>query len=77
MIRTIITLPRELKNWLDNYSKSHNKPTAETIREAIIAYKANVENESTDDLLKKTRGIWKDRKIDGLDYVESLRNEWE
>ena len=77
MIRTIITLPRELKNWLDNYSKAHNRPMAETIREAIIAYKSNIENESDDDLLKKTNGIWKDRNIDGLDYVESLRDEWE
>lgn len=77
MIRTIITLPRELKNWLDNYSKANNRPTAETIREAIIAYKANIENKTDEDLLKKTEGIWKSRNIDGLDYVESLRDEWE
>ena len=77
MIRTIITLPRELKNWLDNYSKARNRPTAETIREAIIAYKAAVENDQDKDILKKTSGIWKDRNIDGLDYMESLRDEWE
>jgi predicted DNA-binding protein len=77
MMRTIITLPRDLKNWLDSYSKAHNKPTAETIREAIVAYKTNVEKKSYSNLLKKTKGIWKDRNIDGLDYVESLRGQWE
>jgi hypothetical protein len=47
------------------------------IRKAIIAYKSNIERKSYRDVLKKTRGIWKSRNIDGLDYVESLRDEWD
>jgi len=76
MIRTIITLPRELKIWLDNYSKKHNRSTAETIREAISAYKAKLENQTKDGILSKTYGIWKNRKIDSLEYVRKLRDEW-
>ncbi len=76
MTRTIISIPQELKVWLDDYSQSNNKPTAETIREAIRAYKKKIETESGVDLLSQTNGLWKAKNIDGLKYVESLRNEW-
>ncbi len=35
-----------------------------------------MENQSKDNILSKTSGIWKDRKIDGLDYMRKLRDEW-
>ncbi|MCF7859951.1 MAG: CopG family transcriptional regulator [Candidatus Cloacimonetes bacterium] len=75
MIRTIISLPREIKVWLDDYSKKTNKPTAETIREALRQYRENVESEKAD-ALSVTAGIWKDKNIDGNEYVEKLRSEW-
>ena len=75
MTRIKINIPRELKLWLDDYSKSNNKPTAETIREAIKAYRKKMEAESEVDLLSQTSGLWKEKKRDGLEYVESLRNE--
>ncbi len=74
MIRTIISIPRDIKVWLDDYSKKHNPPTAETIREAIQLYKENRENENKD-LLKETFGIWKNKNIDAAKYVESIRKE--
>ena len=76
MIRTIISIPREIKIWLDDYSKKHNRPTAETIREALKLYKAKIENEGADSL-EATKGLWKDKKVDGAKYVRDLRNEWE
>jgi len=76
MTRTIISLPQELKVWLDDYSKSNNMPTAETIREAIKAFRKKTEKESKVDLLSQTYGLWKEKNIDGLDYMESLRDEW-
>jgi len=76
MTRTIISIPQELKVWLDDYSKSKNKPTAETIREAIKAYRKKMEAESKVDLLSQTSGLWKEKNEDGLKFVESLRNEW-
>ena len=75
MIRTIISIPRDIKVWLDDYSKKHNRPTAETIREAIKLYKENRENENKD-LLKETSGIWANKNIDAAKYVESIRKEW-
>lgn len=75
MIRTIISLPREIKVWLDDYSKRQNKPTAETIREALKEYKEKVESDKTDSL-SATAGIWKEREVDGNEYVEKLRSEW-
>ncbi|MDP2301925.1 MAG: hypothetical protein Q8N03_05830 [Ignavibacteria bacterium] len=75
MIRTIISLPREIKVWLDDYSKKINKPTAETIREALSQYRKKVESEKTD-ALSATAGIWSEKKIDGNDYVEKLRSDW-
>ncbi|MCF6270204.1 MAG: hypothetical protein L3J41_10860 [Melioribacteraceae bacterium] len=76
MTRTIISIPNELKIWLDDFSKSNNRPTAETIREAIYAYKKRMEIETEVDLLSQTSGLWKAKNKDGLEYVESLRNEW-
>ena len=75
MIRTIISLPREIKIWLDDYSKKKNKPTAETIREALKQYRERVEEDKIDSL-SETAGIWKKRNIDGNDYVNKLRSEW-
>lgn len=75
MIRTIISLPREIKIWLDDYSKKKNKPTAETIREALKQYRERVEEDKIDSL-SATAGIWKKRNIDGNDYVNKLRSEW-
>jgi predicted DNA-binding protein len=75
MIRTLISLPREIKVWLDDYSKKKNKPTAETIREALKQYKEKVESEKVDSL-EATAGIWKEKKIDANEYVDKLRSEW-
>ncbi|MEE9431529.1 MAG: hypothetical protein V3V16_10835 [Melioribacteraceae bacterium] len=76
MTRTIISIPEDMKVWLDNYSKTNKKPTAETIREALKEYKVKIENESKIDLLSQTSGLWKEKNIDGLEYVKSLRSEW-
>ncbi|HET56214.1 MAG TPA: hypothetical protein ENN33_13500 [Ignavibacteria bacterium] len=75
MIRTIISLPREIKVWLDDYSKKNNRPTAETIREALMLYKKKVDAE-TKDVLKISHGLWKSKKADASKYIESIRDEW-
>lgn len=75
MVRTIISIPREIKVWLDDYSKKANRPTAETIREALKLYKANMENKNAD-ILKETKGLWEKKKVDGAKYVRDLRAEW-
>ena len=76
MLRTIITLSQDLKNWLDKYSREKKQSTAETIREALVEYRQKKDSESSDEILKKTSGIWKGR-IESEEYVEKIRKEWE
>ena len=77
MARTIITISDTIKEWLENYSHMNHQSIAETIRNAIEEYKTKVENGGIDEIIIKTSGIWKDRKINGLDYVNKLREEWD
>ena len=35
-----------------------------------------MENQTKDNIFSNTSGIWKDRKIDDLEYVRKLRDEW-
>lgn len=77
MVRTIITLPHQMKVWLDNYSQAHKQSIAETIREAIKEYKGKTEREEKKNIIHKTSGLWKDREINGLEYTKNLREEWE
>ena len=76
MVRTIITIPDEIKKWLDNYSHTHHQSLAETIRMAIKEYIEKNRNQEEKQIIKTTAGIWKDRKIDGLEYVNKIRKEW-
>lgn len=69
MMRTIISIPREIKIWLDDYSKKVNRPTAETIREALKLYKAKIENEGADSL-EATKVFGKIKKLMGQNMLE-------
>ena len=77
MIRTIISLDEESKEWLDRQARQENISTAELIRTAVKQYRAEKKGEapSIDDLLKQTSGIWK--AGDGLTYQRRLRKEWQ
>jgi len=77
VIRTIISLTEDIKVWLDNYSHAHRQSISETIRKAIIEYKDKRDREQSDGIIQKTSGIWKKRKIDGLAYVNKLREDWD
>ncbi len=77
MTRTIISISDEDKKWLENYSRTHRQSAAETIRCAIKQYQLSVKKNEGKRILRNTAGIWKDKNVDGLDYVETLRNEWD
>lgn len=76
MIRMIISLPQEIKVWLDSHSKKMKKPSAEIVRLAIKHYREKIETKSGDPL-RDTAGIWEERNIDALEYTRSLRDEWQ
>ena len=77
MTRTIITLDEGAKRWLEDYSHRQHQSMAETVRQAICAYRHRVTVESEGEILRETAGIWRDRQEDGLRYQERLRDEWE
>ena len=77
MIRTIIGLDQESKEWLDRQARQEKVSTAEIIRKAVRKYRDDKKREALPltDLLKQTSGIWKGG--DGLSYQRRLRKEWQ
>jgi Arc/MetJ-type ribon-helix-helix transcriptional regulator len=77
MIRTVISLDEESKEWLDQQARDENVSTAELIRTAVRRYRDERKGgaPSMKDLLKQTSGIWK--AGDGLTYQRRLRKEWQ
>ena len=74
MIRLIVSLDEEDKQWLDKYSKSEDISMAEVVRTAIRTYrKRHPASSEMGELLVKTQGIWD--KGDGLKYQKRLRSE--
>ena len=61
---SILTLPREALIYLDNEKIEIEIP--ENYKKQI-----NIEN------IQKSRGIWKDKKIDPVDYQKKIRAEWD
>jgi len=73
MIRTIISLETEDKEWLDRKAASEGVPMAKLVREAIRRMRQH-QDVSFERLLKQTSGLW--RRGDGLAYQRRLRKEW-
>ena len=73
--RLILSLPDEDKLWLEGYSKVHKISVAEAIRRGIAQLKKNQSRKTYQQLVERTRGLWK--KGDGLDYQLKMRDEWE
>ena len=77
MIRTVISLDEESKQWLDQQAKEENVSAAELIRTAVRTYRDEKKREalSLNELLKQTSGMWK--AGDALAYQRRLRKEWQ
>lgn len=77
MIRTVVSLDRESKEWLDRRAREENLSMAELVRTAVRRYREEkAENApSMDELLKQTSGIWKEG--DALAYQRRLRKQWQ
>jgi ribosomal protein L31E len=73
MTRTIISLDREDKQWLDRTARAQGVPMARLVREAIRRMRQQ-EDVSFEQLLNETCGLW--HKGDGLAYQRRLRKEW-
>jgi hypothetical protein len=77
MIRTVISLDEESKEWLDQQARAENVSTAEIIRTAVRKYRDEKKREALplSELLTQTSGMRKGE--DGLVYQRRLRKEWQ
>ena len=73
MIRTIISLEPDDKEWLARKAEAEGVPMTKLIRAAIRRMRLQ-EDVSFEKLLKQTSGLW--RKGDGLADQRRVRREW-
>ncbi len=76
MTRTIITLSDGDKEWLEHYSHTVHQSIAQTIRMAITLYRGQQKVSARKEMLSRTAGLWRGKRIDTLRYVKNLRKEW-
>ncbi|MCL2892819.1 ribbon-helix-helix domain-containing protein [Brenneria tiliae] len=73
MPRIVIDLPEEDLRQLDNLKAIRRVARAEIIRQALAGYLENNRADGNNNAF----GLWKDQNIDGVDYENQLREEWE
>jgi metal-responsive CopG/Arc/MetJ family transcriptional regulator len=72
MSRILIDLPDTQVEELAALVEVEHRPRAAVIRQAIEAYIAQRKRVPGTQVF----GLWKDRKIDGLEYQQEIRAEW-
>jgi hypothetical protein len=71
-MRTLVDLPESELEQLNVLSRARKVSRAELIRQAVSGYLA--QNKAG---LEDSFGLWKKKAVDGLEYQERLRGEWE
>lgn len=71
-MRTLVDLPERQLKQLTALSRSRKTSRAELIRQAVAGYLA--QNRAG---IEDSFGLWKNRGVDGLEFQETLREEWE
>jgi hypothetical protein len=71
-MRTLVDIPEGELEQLTILSRSRNVSRAELIRQAVSGFLS--ENKAG---LENSFGLWKKRAVDGVEYQERLRREWE
>ncbi|WP_249755581.1 CopG family transcriptional regulator [Microvenator marinus] len=74
MIRTVIALEEEEKEFLDRMAKAEGVSMASIIRRAVREHMERAAAQNTSTLLDQTFGIRGGE--DALAYVDRLRDEW-
>lgn len=72
-MRTIIDLPPSQLEALDWLCRRDGISRAEAIRRAVAAMMRDCRTSAPDAAF----GLWRDRPIDGVQYQESVRSEWD
>ena len=76
MVRTVISLNEDDKDWLDRRAKEEGTTMTELVRRAVFLLRGQIRKTEPplETLIEETKGIWKEG--DGLSYQERLRGEW-
>ena len=72
MSRILVDMPDAQIEALAMLVEAEKRPRAALIRDAIEAYIAQHKRTLGADAF----GLWKGRKVDGLEYQQELRSEW-
>jgi len=77
VVRTIISLEPETKQWLDRKAAREGVPMSRLVRRAVSEFRRRADGETVpvERLLARTKGIWK--RGDGLSYQRAMRREWD
>ena len=71
MGRILVDIPQKYLEDLGAMARAERLPRAEIIRKAIASYVEQNKAGTADAF-----GIWESRRVDGLDYQETIRSEW-
>jgi|APSaa5957512622_1039677.scaffolds.fasta_scaffold485935_1 hypothetical protein len=76
MVRTVISLTDEDKDWLDRRAQEEGVPMTQLVRRAVVLLREQMEKDppTFEQLLESTKDVWPNE--DGLDYQRKMRNEW-
>jgi len=72
-MRTIVDIPKEVIASLDDVGHRTKRSRASLIRDAVSNYLVEVQTEKAEAAF----GVWKSRKIDGLEYQTKAREDWD
>ena len=72
MSRILVDLPEAQLQALNARAETEQRPRAALVRDAIAAYLAQHRQAHDADVF----GLWKDKKVDGIEYRRGVRSEW-
>ena len=72
-MRTLVDIPEDRLKALDVLARKRRVSRAEVIRNAVDEH---LRRQPGDLDVGEVFGLWKDRKLDGLEYQRKLRSEW-
>lgn len=73
-MRTLVDIPDHDIKILNQLSKKKKISRAEIIRQALTSYITN--HSKAKELYIKAFGIWKEKKLNSLEYQRKFREEW-
>jgi len=76
-MRTLVDIPQEDIEALDRRSRAERTSRAAIIRTAVRDYLKERGHSDRHAAIRAGCGLWKARDIDGLDYQEQIRSEWD